>query len=138
MFRVGLLDGAWTEALAGDLALQGWGKGAAAPLLLSFSSQWEQKKTPRGSTLRRPQWWCPFAMLSFMPDSSVVADVVPSANFGERREGAALDMIVLHYTGMPDAEGAITRLCGAMVGNEAAPTRCCNPSWRTTDFPVTR
>ena len=47
----------------------------------------------------------------FNPDSSVVSDIVPSANFGERNNGAVPDMIVLHYTGMPDAEGAITRLC---------------------------
>jgi N-acetylmuramoyl-L-alanine amidase len=46
-----------------------------------------------------------------MPDSSVVSDVVPSANYGERRDGRAPDMIILHYTGMPDAEGALARLC---------------------------
>jgi len=49
----------------------------------------------------------------FNPDSSVVSDIIPSANFGERNNGAVPDMIVLHYTGMPDAEGAITRLCTA-------------------------
>ena len=47
----------------------------------------------------------------FNPDSSVVSDIIPSANFGERNNGMVPDMIVLHYTGMPDAEGAITRLC---------------------------
>lgn len=47
----------------------------------------------------------------FTPDSSVVSEVTPSANFGERREARAPDMIVLHYTGMPDAEGAVMRLC---------------------------
>ncbi len=46
-----------------------------------------------------------------MPESSVVSDVVPSANFGERRNGLVPNMILLHYTGMPDAEGAIKRLC---------------------------
>jgi N-acetylmuramoyl-L-alanine amidase len=50
-------------------------------------------------------------MPSFTPDSSVVSDVVPSANFGERNNGMVPDMIVLHYTGMPDVEGAIARLC---------------------------
>jgi N-acetylmuramoyl-L-alanine amidase len=50
---------------------------------------------------------------TFTPDSSVVSDVIPSPNFGERNNGLAPDMIVLHYTGMPDAEGAITRLCSA-------------------------
>jgi N-acetylmuramoyl-L-alanine amidase len=50
---------------------------------------------------------------TFTPDSSVVSDVIPSPNFGERNNGLVPDMIVLHYTGMPDAEGAITRLCTA-------------------------
>ena len=49
----------------------------------------------------------------FNPDSSVVSDIIPSANFGERNNGLVADMIVLHYTGMPDAEGAIARLCTA-------------------------
>jgi N-acetylmuramoyl-L-alanine amidase len=49
----------------------------------------------------------------FTPDSSVVSDVIPSPNFGERNNGLVPDMIVLHYTGMPDAEGAIARLCTA-------------------------
>jgi N-acetylmuramoyl-L-alanine amidase len=49
----------------------------------------------------------------FNPDSSVVSDIIPSANFGERNNGMVPDMIVLHYTGMPDPEGAITRLCTA-------------------------
>lgn len=48
---------------------------------------------------------------TFTPESSVVSDVIPSPNFGERNKGLVPDMIVLHYTGMPDAEGAITRLC---------------------------
>ena len=33
-----------------------------------------------------------------------------SPNFGERR-GGAIDLVVLHYTAMPDAEAALTRLC---------------------------
>jgi len=33
-----------------------------------------------------------------------------SPNFGPRAEGAAIDMIVLHYTGMPDAEAALSWL----------------------------
>ena len=49
----------------------------------------------------------------FAPDSSVVSDVIPSANFGDRNQARLPDMIVLHYTGMPDVEGAITRLCTA-------------------------
>src|SRR3954452_16611459 len=52
-------------------------------------------------------------MQTFIPDSSVVSDVVPSANYGERANNRAANMIVLHYTGMPDVEGALARLCTA-------------------------
>lgn len=64
------------------------------------------------TTYRRnalPSPWSAGAM-KFFPDSSVVADVIPSANYGERRDGRAPDMIVLHYTGMADAESAVRRL----------------------------
>ncbi|TAK49100.1 MAG: N-acetylmuramoyl-L-alanine amidase [Xanthobacteraceae bacterium] len=54
-----------------------------------------------------------FAGAAFVPDSSVVSEVLPSANFGERRGGIAPDLIVLHYTGMPDTEAALRRLCVA-------------------------
>ena len=37
----------------------------------------------------------------------------PSPNFNERRAGAPVDILVLHYTGMPSAEGALKRLCDA-------------------------
>ena len=50
------------------------------------------------------------AAAPFAPDSSVVSDVVPSPNFGDRVSGRTPDMIVLHYTGMPDVESALTRL----------------------------
>ncbi len=50
-------------------------------------------------------------MPTFVPDSSVVSDTVPSMNFGDRAKGRQPDMIVLHYTGMPDVEGALARLC---------------------------
>ncbi|KIZ38891.1 amidase [Rhodopseudomonas palustris] len=50
-------------------------------------------------------------MKTFTPDSSVVSDVIPSPNHGERNKGRLPDMIVLHYTGMPDVEGALARLC---------------------------
>src|ERR1700751_1689929 len=53
------------------------------------------------------------AMRVFTPDSSVASDVTPSANYGDRNKGRQPDMIVLHYTGMPDVEGAITQLCTA-------------------------
>jgi N-acetylmuramoyl-L-alanine amidase len=45
------------------------------------------------------------------PDSCVVAEVRQSPNHSERRNGATADMIVLHYTGMPDNEAAIRQLC---------------------------
>ena len=35
----------------------------------------------------------------------------PSPNFGERKDGVGVELIVLHYTAMPDAEAALTRLC---------------------------
>jgi N-acetylmuramoyl-L-alanine amidase len=37
--------------------------------------------------------------------------LAPSPNHDARPEGAAIDMLVLHYTGMPTAEEAIARLC---------------------------
>jgi N-acetylmuramoyl-L-alanine amidase len=52
-------------------------------------------------------------MKTFTPDSSIASDVIPSANNGERAKGRQPDMIVLHYTGMPDVEGAIAQLCTA-------------------------
>ena len=52
-------------------------------------------------------------MSTFPPDSFIVSAVVPSPNMDERKDGIAPDMIVLHYTGMPDVEGAIAKLCTA-------------------------
>ena len=52
-------------------------------------------------------------MTSFTPDSSIASDIIPSLNYNERANGRLPDLIVLHYTGMPDVEGAITRLCTA-------------------------
>ncbi len=52
-------------------------------------------------------------MKTFTPDSSIASDVIPSMNYGERANGRQPDMIVLHYTGMPDVEGAIAQLCTA-------------------------
>jgi N-acetylmuramoyl-L-alanine amidase len=52
-------------------------------------------------------------MKTFSPDSSIASDVIPSPNFGERNNGRVPDMILLHYTGMPDVEGAIAQLCTA-------------------------
>jgi N-acetylmuramoyl-L-alanine amidase len=54
------------------------------------------------------------ALISAMrPDSSVVAEVRASPNHGARKQDAKPDMIVLHYTGMPDADAALAKLCSA-------------------------
>ena len=50
-------------------------------------------------------------MKTFTPDSSIASDVIPSPNHGDRNNGRVADMILLHYTGMPDVEGAIAQLC---------------------------
>jgi N-acetylmuramoyl-L-alanine amidase len=50
-------------------------------------------------------------MKTFTPDSSIASDVIASPNHGERNNGRVADMILLHYTGMPDVEGAIAQLC---------------------------
>jgi len=47
----------------------------------------------------------------FFPDSCIVNEVVPSPNHGERSNGRKPDMILLHYTGMPDARAALELLC---------------------------
>src|SRR5579862_2905534 len=47
---------------------------------------------------------------AFPSESCVVADVMPSPNFGERKDGRRPDMILLHYTGMPAAAEALERL----------------------------
>src|SRR6201984_269390 len=48
---------------------------------------------------------------AFAPDSSVVAEVMPSPNHGERSDGRRPDMILLHYTGMADPDSALALLC---------------------------
>src|SRR5690242_8055926 len=74
---------------------------------------WRITKVMRSSDRRPRRFFSRFQgdMLSFMPDSSVVSDVTPSANFDERRGGREPDMILLHYTGMATAAAAIERLC---------------------------
>jgi N-acetylmuramoyl-L-alanine amidase len=49
----------------------------------------------------------------FPPDSFIVADVRPSPNHDERKNGRTPDMILLHYTGMASGEAALARLCDA-------------------------
>jgi N-acetylmuramoyl-L-alanine amidase len=46
----------------------------------------------------------------FPPDSPYVNEVAPSPNFGERTNYSRPDCLILHYTGMPTAEGAILLL----------------------------
>ncbi len=36
---------------------------------------------------------------------------MPSPNYDDRGDGASIDMLVLHYTGMPTAEDALSWLC---------------------------
>ena len=47
-------------------------------------------------------------MAAFLPDSPLVPRVIASPNHGERK--SAIDMIVLHYTGMKSGEDALARL----------------------------
>jgi N-acetylmuramoyl-L-alanine amidase len=53
------------------------------------------------------------------PDSHLVSRLVPSPNHGERRVPSPPDMILLHYTGMPDAGEALRRLCDRGSGVSA-------------------
>jgi N-acetylmuramoyl-L-alanine amidase len=45
------------------------------------------------------------------PQSGAAAKVFPSPNHGERRDGRRPDMIIVHYTGMPDEGEALQWLC---------------------------
>jgi N-acetylmuramoyl-L-alanine amidase len=47
---------------------------------------------------------------SFTPDTLLVSSLLPSPNHGPRPEGMTPDLLVLHYTGMVDADTAIARL----------------------------
>jgi len=49
--------------------------------------------------------------MSVATDTGVKARIHPSPNHGRRVQGAPIDMVVLHYTGMPSAEAALQRLC---------------------------
>ncbi len=52
-------------------------------------------------------------MANFAADSFIVADVVPSPTFDERKDGLPPDMILLHYTGMESGQAALDRLTSA-------------------------
>ncbi|NVK33740.1 MAG: N-acetylmuramoyl-L-alanine amidase [Rhodobacteraceae bacterium] len=49
--------------------------------------------------------------MSVQTDTQIKARVHPSPNHGERANAAQIDMLILHYTGMKDAESALQRLC---------------------------
>ena len=49
--------------------------------------------------------------MSVATDTGVEARLHPSPNHGPRAQGAPIDMLVLHYTGMESAEVALQRLC---------------------------
>ena len=66
-------------------------------------------------------------LATFNPDSSVVAEVQASPNHGERKDGAKIDMLVLHYTGMEDSTAALRRLCAA----QEPTSRPIMSFWRT-------
>ncbi|WP_394014335.1 N-acetylmuramoyl-L-alanine amidase [Roseixanthobacter pseudopolyaromaticivorans] len=55
--------------------------------------------------------------LPFPPDSGLVGALAPSPNYGARK--AAIDMVLLHYTGMESAEAAI-----ALLRSPAAEVSC--------------
>lgn len=50
------------------------------------------------------------ASTAFLPDCSLVEAVRPARCFNERAEGSAIDMLILHYTGMASAGDALDRL----------------------------
>jgi N-acetylmuramoyl-L-alanine amidase len=50
-------------------------------------------------------------MAPFRADSPLVRRIAPSPNCGERRAGARIDILLLHYTGMLSGEAALDRLC---------------------------
>ena len=52
-------------------------------------------------------------MSAFSPDSFIVADVVSSPIFDERKGGRRPDMILLHYTGMQSGDAALKALTTA-------------------------
>jgi N-acetylmuramoyl-L-alanine amidase len=58
-------------------------------------------------------------MSALTPDTSCAAKVHPSPNHGERKDGKSVTALVLHYTGMKDAAGALHQLC-----NPAAQVSC--------------
>jgi N-acetylmuramoyl-L-alanine amidase len=58
-------------------------------------------------------------MKKLIPDSTLVGRVLPSPNHGVRKGRAQPDMVLLHYTGLADAEAALKMLCMAQSGLSA-------------------
>jgi N-acetylmuramoyl-L-alanine amidase len=50
-------------------------------------------------------------MMGLISDTSCPAQVHPSPNHGERKDGRRPDSLVLHYTGMVDGASALRQLC---------------------------
>ncbi len=48
------------------------------------------------------------------PDSPVARKIFASPNHGERKDGKTVDSLILHYTGMSTAEGALKWLCNPL------------------------
>jgi N-acetylmuramoyl-L-alanine amidase len=59
------------------------------------------------------------AMEKLIPDSTLVGRVLASPNHGARKGRAQPDMVLLHYTGLADAEAALKLLCTAQSGLSA-------------------
>ena len=49
--------------------------------------------------------------MTFEPDSVCVVETQTAVNFGERRDVENPDILLLHYTGMNDGDGALKWLC---------------------------
>ncbi len=62
----------------------------------------------------------------------------PSPNHGERRDGQRVELVVLHYTAMPDAEAALSRMCDPecevsshyLIGRDGTVTRLVDEAHR--------
>ena len=62
----------------------------------------------------------------------------PSPNHGERRQGERVELVVLHYTAMGDAEAALARMCDPacevsahyLIGKDGAITRLVDEAHR--------
>ncbi|PSC05080.1 N-acetylmuramoyl-L-alanine amidase [Alsobacter soli] len=49
------------------------------------------------------------------PDSPLALKVIPTPNQGERKGGRRPDILLIHYTGMPDAASALQRLADPLA-----------------------